>query len=816
MPRVTVVTPTYNRATLIPETIASVLGQTLRDFEYLVIDDGSTDDTAAVARNFGDPRLSYYWHENRGEAATTNRGWAMARGEYFAVLSSDDPVQPRWLERLVAFMDEHSEILVAYPDWQIIDVHSRVLHQWFTPDYDRDRMIASFFPFPGVGAVIRKSALRDLRALRNPDYRYAPDLDCWLRLSLRGPFARVAENLAAWRSHDGSITINDRRLARATEMIRIAEDFLALPDLPQDVKRLAPITLSQAYAAAHWVVQDTHPLRAALFLRRSHALAPVQHEDILPNLKRYPRPDDRTVAHLLRDSVRHRAFPILRAFGRRTPLPLRRLGASALLRAGLLDPNALLPKQRSEEPPAALSETTPVAATSDASTADPVADNERAITPAEERFDAMLPQLREDLTALSDCVSPLTPTKLLLDVLRQRMKLMTATGLGAVTSAILQRMPARVEHVLVLPWISTIGGSETVTARLIEALRRHYRPDELCILAPDEGYRGDGVDRYRGIPFIGFSDVDASLSPLARQEIFDSIMVQRRPKVVHCINSNAAWHAFRERAAAYASDSALFANIYSDIRLDDGAPGAGYYYDFLPHCIESLTAVFADNEAIVRKASTAFGLGPALQRKLHVVRTPVLGIGGHDPERDLRPFQPSRGQRSLWLSRLAKEKRLDVLASVARRCPERSFTIHGTMNGQSVDLDALTALPNVEVAGDFSGLDAIAFDRFDSYVFTTSGEGMPISLLEVAARGLPLVAPQVGGIGELVHDGTGWLISRPDAVGEYIDALSQIQSDPNEARRRVEAVQRLLLRDYTCDAFDRSLRAVPRYFGGLA
>ena len=58
----------------------------------------------------------------------------MARGDYFAVLSSDDPVQPQWLERMVAFMDDRPEVLVAYPDWQIVDLQSRVLRDWFSPD----------------------------------------------------------------------------------------------------------------------------------------------------------------------------------------------------------------------------------------------------------------------------------------------------------------------------------------------------------------------------------------------------------------------------------------------------------------------------------------------------------------------------------------------------------------------------------------------------------------------------------------------------------------------------------------------------------
>lgn len=797
-PRVTVVTPTFNRAGLIEQTIESILCQTFKDFEYFVIDDGSTDQTREVVGRFRDPRLTYFWHENRGEAATTNRGWAMARGEYFAILSSDDLAQPRWLERAVRFMDDNPELLVAYPDWDIIDLQSRVIEEMIAPDYDRDRMIACFHPFPGVGAVIRKSVLRGLLALRNPDYRYAPDLDCWLRLSLRGPFARIPENLASWRSHDGSITVAERQRRRAAELIRIATNFHAMEDLPEEVRRLRPFTLAQAHVSARWVVQDTHPLRAAMYLRRAYRLAPVQPDNILPFLRRAPRPDGRELLRLLGNSLRHRALPVLRSVGRRMPLRIRHAGGRALLRLGVIKAAAPPVEQRSEAEV----------------TAAPIAVS--APSPAQARFDAMLPQLQEDLAGFRDSVGPLTPTKTFLDVLRGRAAMAATTGRGTVTARILERLPSRIDHLLIVPWISTIGGSETVTARLIEALRRHYGGQGVCVIAPDVTYRSAGVDAYLGLPFCGFSDIDESLDAAARWEILDRVLIQRRPKVVHCVNSNAAWHAFRERASAYAADSALFANIYSDIRLGDGAPAASYYYDFLPHCIESLTAVIADNHAVLHKAETAFGLGPALRAKLHVVRTPVLGIGGGDPEGDLRPFRPAVARHSLWLSRLAKEKRLDVLALLAQQCPDRSFTLYGHSNGIELDLAPLERQANVEIVGDFRSLDAIPYGRFDSYVFTTSGEGMPIAVLEMAAKGLPVIAPHVGGIGEFVSDETGWLISRPDAVGEYADALSQIATDPDEARRRVEAAQALLLRDYTCHALDRALRGVPHYLGGYA
>jgi glycosyltransferase involved in cell wall biosynthesis len=300
-PLVSIITPTFNRAHLLPETLLSILAQDWTDFEYLVIDDGSTDGTEQVVRDCADPRVRYFRHDNAGESVSVNRGWGLARGRLIAVVSSDDPMMEGWLAASVEVMQRQPEVVVTYPDWSIIDATGAPQYTVTTYEHLLERMVAWFHATPGPGALIRRSAFRDDEALRSPRYRYAPDLDQWLRLGLRGPFQRIPHVLATWRNHAASITVSGRNHAYCNELLEIAAAFHERPEVPADIRALRTQTLSRAAYVASSVVADTAPWRADRLLRQSYALQPVDRPDLPAGLKRPPRPTAiRTVQAMFR------------------------------------------------------------------------------------------------------------------------------------------------------------------------------------------------------------------------------------------------------------------------------------------------------------------------------------------------------------------------------------------------------------------------------------------------------------------------------------------------------------------------------------
>ena len=124
LPLVSIITPAYNRAAFLDETISSVLNQDYRNLEYIVLDDGSIDDTREVVKKYSD-RITYDRHDNMGEARTVNKGFSMARGEIIGVVNSDDPLLPGAISSIVAELLSRPDVLVVYPDWYVIDCEGR-------------------------------------------------------------------------------------------------------------------------------------------------------------------------------------------------------------------------------------------------------------------------------------------------------------------------------------------------------------------------------------------------------------------------------------------------------------------------------------------------------------------------------------------------------------------------------------------------------------------------------------------------------------------------------------------------------------------
>lgn len=208
MARVSVIIPSYNRAHLIGETIESVLRQTFSDLELIVVDDGSTDNTAEIVRAYDGP-IRYVFQNNQGRSRARNAGYNLSQGEYVCFLDSDDVLAPQMLEQLVALLDSNDELGFAYSDYQFVDQSGALLPK---PEVFRAHPLQRgnifrhllYFDFIPPSTVLARSSSIEDAGLFEPSLEPAEDLDWLLRMSRRCATDYVAEPLCSFRKHEGS------------------------------------------------------------------------------------------------------------------------------------------------------------------------------------------------------------------------------------------------------------------------------------------------------------------------------------------------------------------------------------------------------------------------------------------------------------------------------------------------------------------------------------------------------------------------------------------------------------------------------------
>jgi len=245
-PLVTIITPVYNCAEFINETIDSVVNQDYPDLHHLVIDDASTDypryprvtSKLSIIRN----------PVNLGEQKTVNQALQFADSKYFMLVNADDPLLPGAVSKLVEFMEANPDVLCAYPDWRVIDENGVTKWHVTSREYDFTWMVRHHTWLPSVGSIFHSNVIK-MVGYRDPSFRWLGDADYWLQVGLAGKMAHIPQTLACWRKRDGQAS-SDKCSLRAKEHIKVMQKFYSIPDLPQELIKVKAEAICWSYLVA--------------------------------------------------------------------------------------------------------------------------------------------------------------------------------------------------------------------------------------------------------------------------------------------------------------------------------------------------------------------------------------------------------------------------------------------------------------------------------------------------------------------------------------------------------------------------------------
>jgi hypothetical protein len=245
-PAISVVMSVFNGQAFLSEAVESILGQTFRDFEFLILNDGSTDRTAEILADYAsrDGRIRVLRHENRGRAASLNIGIGLAAGKYIARMDADDIALPCRLHDQVDFMDRHPEVGLLGGAVELIGTTGQLIKTMRPPldDTEIRSLMLLRNPIFHPSVVMRKEVV-----LASGGYRKAlldaDDYDLWLRMGERSRFANLDKTILKYRIHTGQVSVRNMwqqmqcgAAARAAALFRRR----GTPDPLSDVDEVTP------------------------------------------------------------------------------------------------------------------------------------------------------------------------------------------------------------------------------------------------------------------------------------------------------------------------------------------------------------------------------------------------------------------------------------------------------------------------------------------------------------------------------------------------------------------------------------------------
>jgi len=358
-------------------------------------------------------------------------------------------------------------------------------------------------------------------------------------------------------------------------------------------------------------------------------------------------------------------------------------------------------------------------------------------------------------------------------------------------------------HVFLLPWLQR-GGADVEALSFIRALVEEYHKNVLVITT--ENADSPWLDKLpHAVTALEFGKTAGELTFEEQRLVLLRLLLQLDPAVIHNVNSHLGWAVYAAHGRCFSESSRLFASLFCDDYTVELKP-FGYARGFLCDAYSHLTCVLSDNDSYPRTLCDIYGYPEKLFKTIYGT-TP-------EPHRRRSPSSGHSG-KVLWAGRLDRQKRPDVLRAIAQALPQLEFHVYGStlLDSGDLDLGELRKCRNVLLHGVYDGFSSLPVQDFDLLLYTSQWDGLPNVLLEAAACGLPVVASSVGGVPELISKETGYPIEPCDDVPQFVAAILQLLSKPEEAAGKADRAMRLVRERHSWEHFVKSVAALEFYLG---
>jgi len=329
--------------------------------------------------------------------------------------------------------------------------------------------------------------------------------------------------------------------------------------------------------------------------------------------------------------------------------------------------------------------------------------------------------------------------------------------------------------------ISTMrrGGAELFNIKIINSILDNSDKKVLLIYTDNVKSKADEwLPTNPNFCHLDLFEIEKHAAEHLRLKLIKHLIESFEPEFVLNTNSKYGWDIYRDYGKSLSKitklDACLFCYDYDKFQNK-----AGYPREYFRPCLPYLNKVITDNQEFIFELEQDFGLTKLQTEKLVVLNQPpdpsLIKINQNLLLEKLDKQHSIQKPIVLWASRMVKQKRPDILLKIASRLPQVDFHVWGKGNIHLfLDEDVKEIPSNMHLFGNYDNLSDINYANASLFLHTAAWDGVPTMLIDMLNIGFPVVAPDIGGIGVIVNDDTGWLIDHPENVDAYVSAIEEV------------------------------------------
>jgi len=365
------------------------------------------------------------------------------------------------------------------------------------------------------------------------------------------------------------------------------------------------------------------------------------------------------------------------------------------------------------------------------------------------------------------------------------------------------------KYIVAVPHVRMSGASR-VASIFADALAHVRDPTEILILTTDSS-ESEYIKWFS--EHLDIFDLSKEIAPLGPEDKIRALITVLRG--INCdtiinVNSRLAWDMMRLFGRQVHHEFRVVTYLFTSEETVNG-DRIGYPIQWLRDTTAHHHLLLTDTKSLADNLSDRLGFDQGTDdAQVIPLYTPISST----TEITANPDKPDNNAgHFLWAGRFDPQKRLDILIEIARANPDMTFDVYGKTLLGKMDINAYNPPDNIIPKGTYTNLQDVLDTPYTGFLYTAQWDGLPTIILDMAAAGLPIVAPNVGGIAEVLDQNTGWLVDDFEDVNGYSAALTEMAINPERAQARVQALRSRLEDQFAPADYISSIKRMVKTYG---